>query len=111
MSSNTKLNADLKAARKEMLANLPKGSVLVHTLEGVTILSVPAGNVQFISTAVCSPDEQKNRRKVGEFHALRRYNLGQYIPMPAYINATELVDMMGFTHSNEGKAYLDRYYY
>ena len=73
MISNSKLDALQKADRKTMLANLPKCSSIV-SCENMTILAVPDGSVTRIFSSVMSEDEQKFRRKVGEFHALMRFD-------------------------------------
>lgn len=84
MTSNTKLTQEQEFARKEMLLDLPAGSVMARTEGGHTILVVPRGNTVQVSTSICSEDENKWRRKVGEYHALNRWYNGESIPMPAH---------------------------
>lgn len=83
MISNSKLTPEQKAARKELLTALPRGSEMTLTPDGVTVLIVPNGSTNLMATAVASPDEAKVRRKVGQFHALMRWDVGQAIPVPA----------------------------
>lgn len=76
MPSNSKLSKIEKQARKDMIAALPGGSSMALSDAGVTFLVVPMGAIDRVYTSVASPDETKIRRKVGEFHALSRWNLG-----------------------------------
>lgn len=82
MIYNSKLTKEQKAERKEMLDALPRGSEMTLTPCGVTVLIVPNGSTNLMSTAVASIDEIKQRRKVGQYHALLRYFDGIAIPMP-----------------------------
>jgi hypothetical protein len=83
MSSNSKLTPDQKVFRKKVMAMLPRGSEMTLTPDGVTVLIVPNGCTNLMATSIASPDEQKVRRKVGQFHALMRWAEGQAIPVPA----------------------------
>lgn len=83
MSSNSKLTPEQKADRKAWLAALPRGSEMSLTPDGVTVLIVPNGATNRMVTAICSPDEVKTRRKVGQYHALVRHFDGLAIPVPA----------------------------
>lgn len=92
MPSNSKLTreqkADLKTAEAEFLAQ--GGRVAV---DGETTFAImPVGNVEFVSTAVASPDEVKLRGKVGRYHALDRFANGQCTPFPLGYMA----DIFGF---------------
>lgn len=73
MASNTKLShidkADLKVFKEGMTKNMAFGQC-----GRVTVLVQITGNVVRFSTAVASPDEQKFRRKVGQFHAAARWH-------------------------------------
>lgn len=73
MRSNSKLSKSQKLGRKDMLGCLPAGSTMAHDGLCLTVLCVPAGNVTRVLTSVCSDDEAKFRRKVGEFHVLTRF--------------------------------------
>ena len=85
MTSNSKLTQEQKADRKEMMDALPKGSTFAVSECGVTVLAVPEGDLVAFSSAVMSEDEQKFRRKVGEYHALARYFAAECIILPAAI--------------------------
>lgn len=74
MPSNSKLSKIEKQVRKDMIAALPAGSSMALSDAGVTFLVVPMGAVDRVYTSVASPDEVKVRRKVGEFHALNRWD-------------------------------------
>ena len=76
MESNSKLTPAQKAERKEMLANLPRGSTIGNDGERFTVLCVPDGAVTRVFSSVMGDDETKFRRKVGEYHALLRYRNG-----------------------------------
>jgi hypothetical protein len=92
MSSNSKLNKDQKADRRALIASLPAGSTMAMSTEGFTALVVPSGAVNMLYTSVASPDEQKLRRKVGEFHALMRWADGCFgTPIPRYWDAAMVV--------------------
>lgn len=81
MASNTKLSytekEDLKIFKAEMHKNMAFGQC-----GRVTVLAQITGNVVRFSTAVASPDEQKVRRKVGQFHAAARWHNGEISMAP-----------------------------
>ena len=83
MTSNSKLTPEQKAVRKELIALLPNGSSFSVNSKGVTVLCVPNGKTVEIATSILSDDEQKFRRKVGEYFALIRWNDGATIKLPA----------------------------
>ncbi len=97
MLSNSKLSAVQKQARKEMLAQLPNGASLANDGGCVTILAVPDGSVTRVFSAVASQDEQKFRRKVGEYHALNRYfnDASGGMVLPGAWNAVDVITMLG----------------
>ena len=72
MFSNSKLTAEQRVERKEMLRQLPKGSTMANDGR-TTFLCVPDGTVTRVFSSVMSEDEVKFRRKVGEFYALVRH--------------------------------------
>jgi hypothetical protein len=72
MRSNSKLTAEEKVSRKELLDALPSRYEMAMGC-GVTVLCIPDGNVTRIYSSVACSDEKKIRRKVGEFHALMRW--------------------------------------
>lgn len=69
--SNTKLDAVQKAELKELRAN--QKSVKVITNGQTTIAYKNTGKVVIFATSVTAPEEQKFRRKVGEFFARMRF--------------------------------------
>ena len=73
MLSNSKLTKVQKQSRKDKLGWLPTGSTLANDDLCLTVLCVPAGNVTRVFSSVCSDDEAKFRRKVGEYHVLSRF--------------------------------------
>lgn len=83
MFSNSKLTAEQKETRKNLMVALPRGSEMALTPDGVTVLIVPNGSTNLMATAVASPDEVKIRRKVGQYHALLRWADDRAIPVPA----------------------------
>lgn len=95
MHSNSKLTPEQKAERKEMLAGLPSGSEMTLTNDGVTLLLVPQGAVNILSTSVASPDEVKIRRKVGEYNALVRWDVGMGVPLPVSMSLDEIAEPFG----------------
>ena len=76
-SSNTRLDKAQKAQRKDMLAQLPDGSSIANDDLVMTVLCVPDGAVTRVYSAVASDDEQKFRRKVGEYVVLNRWLYGE----------------------------------
>lgn len=82
MTSNTKLTAEEKAELKEMKIAAENDNVHVINLDNKTVIaySVKGNTVEF-SLAVMSPDEKKFRVKVGEYHALSRFELGYTVKM------------------------------
>lgn len=82
--SNSKLTAEQKADRKAYKRNLlPQGVQLFSFPDvGVTVAMRATGErMGEFSASIASPDEKKFRRKVGEFHALRRFWDGQVCPV------------------------------
>lgn len=99
MASNSKLTQEQKGHRKTMLAVLPGVATLANDGARLTILAVPDGSVTRVFSSVASPDEQKFRRKVGEYYALLRWwgsdeNSG--LILPGFWTAAQLVDILGF---------------
>lgn len=78
MQSNTKLNPMQKDARVNMRA-LFEGQLLQNGQ--TTVAYVERGNTVEFSLSVCSPDEKKFRRKVGEYHALSAFEHGETVKM------------------------------
>ena len=78
MQSNTKLNQAQKEDRKIL-----KGEFAGNLMQNgkTTVAYVDRGNTVEFSLAVVSPDEKKFRRKVGEYHALSRFEFGETVRM------------------------------
>lgn len=96
--SNSKLDKIQKAERKSMLSELHNAGGWLHSDYGVTLCVVPefAGSkMARVSVSVASEDEQKVRRKVGEFWALQRMAYGDSIlvPMSAVIDYWHLENL------------------
>lgn len=84
--SNSKLALDEKADRKTLLKQLhgAGGEVYSFLSMGVTVLvcpSMPEGKMGVFAVSICSPDEIKFRRKVGEYRALCRWVDGNTQPL------------------------------
>lgn len=73
MASNTKLSSIEKQDLKVFKAGMPK-NMAFGQCGRVTVLAQITGNVVRFSTSVASPDEQKFRRKVGQYHATDRWH-------------------------------------
>lgn len=97
-SSNTKLTAAQKAKRKYMLADLDVMDGTIGTRDYYTVAKLPefkGSRMAMFSVAVCSQDEIKNRRKVGEYHALDKlFGKNQFILMPNCIMVSEFLEFL-----------------
>ncbi len=87
MASNSKLTASQKSIRKNMKVWLKEQGGSLHSFPsyGVTMVYVPAfegARGAFMSVSMASNDEQKFRRKVGEYHALIKWEGGEVVPVP-----------------------------
>ena len=83
MASNTKLTTIEKQYLRDFKDNMTK-NMAFGQYGRVTVLVQFTGNVVKFSTAVASPYEKKIRRKVGQFHAARRWRNNQFAVMPDY---------------------------
>lgn len=81
MTSNSKLTREQKAALKGFKILMRKNMAFGHS-GGVTVLVEVNKNVVRFSTSVASPDEQKIRKKVGQYHAMERWDNGETAIMP-----------------------------
>jgi hypothetical protein len=81
MASNTKLTPMEKQDLREFKREMPKNMAFGQSGR-VTVLAQITGNVVRFSTAVASPDEQKIRRKVGQYHAACRWMQDMHAVMP-----------------------------
>lgn len=79
--SNTKLTPTEKACLREYKETMPKNMAFA-TLGRLTVLVAVQSNCLHLATSLASPDEQKVRRKVGEWYAMDRYISGQYAVLP-----------------------------
>jgi len=82
MQANTKLTAD----QKEFLKNLKEemSDVKVLNLDNKTTIAFKRlGNTVEFALSVMAPTEKKFRRKVGEFHALRKFENCETVKMDA----------------------------
>lgn len=85
--SNTKLDTSQKESRKEMKAcvRANDGQIFSFPHHGVTVAIEPAfpgSRMVNVSVSFMSPNEQKFRRKVGEYYALYRMRSGEYVQVP-----------------------------
>jgi hypothetical protein len=96
--SNTKLNTRQKASRKSFLRDLESLNGSISTIGAFTVAKLPEferSKMALFSVSVCSDTEQKNRRKVGEFHALiKLFNEDKYIILPRFICADGLASCL-----------------
>jgi hypothetical protein len=90
--SNSKLTAEQKAHRKQLLAKYPLASWGVSG--GVTVMLYPAGNVQRMVTSIASFDEKKLRRKVGEYNCLLRFDCEMFVVVPEYVDAQDMAEYL-----------------
>lgn len=82
---NTKLLQFQKDERKQMKAVLLAAGGALFTFEGFTMAIQPVfegSTMALVSTSTASPAEGKIRRKVGEFHALEKMRIGEFIQVP-----------------------------
>lgn len=86
--ANTKLTPEQKAELKEMkdyLKDLTHWPVNVVNLDNKTTMAYCVmGNTVEFSLSVMSADEEKFRRKVGEYYALDRFNNDQTVKMDKF---------------------------
>ena len=90
MQSNTKLSI----GQKEILKSLKLNNMdvtLINNLQ-TTIAFQELGNTVEFALSVMSDNEKKFRRKVGEYHALNRFDDGQTVKMHKADFYTMLID-------------------
>lgn len=103
MTANTKLTREQKDQRIEWLCELKFSSGEIANAGMFTVAKLPdfeGSKMAHFSVSVCSETEQKFRRKVGEYHALRRlmeFN-GEWITLPASISAQELANSLDHSY-------------
>lgn len=102
MRANTKLTKEQKAERKAWMQELHSASGHIYTnVSGtVTMVVMPENSgsrIVLATFAVASPNEEKIRRKVGEYHALRRMFMEyKYVKLPTFSSFQGVVDNLGF---------------
>lgn len=77
MLSNTKLDSFQKDMLKSMREFNP--DVQFAHIGQTTFAYQICGNLVEFATAICSEHEKKNRKKVGKFHALERFENAQTV--------------------------------
>lgn len=91
MASNTKASsfnmskADMKDTVSDFIMHVPNSSFFHNENNGVTMLVTQEfinSNVMQVTTAICSPDEKKYRKHVGEYLCAESFLNGQYINIP-----------------------------
>lgn len=85
--SNSKLNSVQKTLRKNMLVKFTGegGEIFSFSEHRTTVAIVPeftGSKMSRVSVSICSPDEVKFRRKVGEYFALDKLFVGEYVVVP-----------------------------
>lgn len=80
MLSNTKLNMWEKDSLKSM-REFTNPDVKFYHMGQTTFAYQICGNFVEFATAICSDHEKKNRKKVGKFHALTRFENNQTVKM------------------------------
>lgn len=79
--SNTKLTTTEKACLREYKETMPKNMAFA-TCGRFTVLVAVHFNCVQLATALASTDEQKIRRKVGEWYAADRFINREYVTLP-----------------------------
>ena len=82
MLSNSKLTKAQKAYLKEMAVFNPQ--IKFEIVGELTIAFEHVGDTVEFATAICADNEKKNRRKVGQYYALSRFNWGATVKLPVY---------------------------
>jgi len=100
--SNSKLSSIEKSERKEFLGLLhSRGGAIVTSEDGrVTVAFEPefkGSRMLRVGVSVASPDEQKIRRKVGEYHALDNLFSGATVKLPDGTDMNVLAEVIAGT--------------
>jgi hypothetical protein len=80
-----------------MLADLRGCLGTIATVGRFTVAIMPEfpeSNMARMSVSFASEDEQKIRRKVGEYHALTRLTMLESVPVPTNFDALSMAQMM-----------------
>lgn len=93
--ANTKLDKDTKAwlkqAKQDYECRLTFGYGNRFTV--ARIEEFPGASMACFAVSYASQDEQKVRRKVGEWYALNKLHAGSVIKLPAKFAAQDVADM------------------
>lgn len=98
--ANTKLTSEQKSYRKEWLKSLKDCGGEIATVGAFTVAKAPdfkGARMAEFSVSYCSPFEVKNRRKVGEYHALNRlvgFDAGNWVVLPNRMSANSLAYLL-----------------
>ena len=98
--SNTKLSTGEKLERKDMKAEFLANGGQLFSHGRVTLAAMPMGNTFRVAVSIASLDEQKVRRKVGEYYALLAFEWGETIPADIEADFTQLADAIQGSTSN-----------
>ena len=95
MQSNSKLSKFEKSLLKDFTKFNP--DVGFATMGKTTIAFKHVGELVEFSTAICAPNEKKNRPKVGKYWAIARFDTGQTVKLPffQFDNMLENEDVWG----------------
>lgn len=99
MSSNSKLTSKQKNYRKGLIKYFRDTfhDFEIAQYEGVTVAKFsefPGARMARVAFSFASPDEQKIRRKVGEYHALMRLYREEYVMLPNNLSAQEFAEIL-----------------
>ena len=97
MTANTKLTREQKDQRREWLEELEYANGEIANAAMFTVAKLPdfqGSKMAHFSVSVCSDTEMKFRRKVGEYHALRKLMEfgGEWVTLPNNITAYALAE-------------------
>ena len=97
--ANSKLTRDQKNMRIEWLTALKFSGGEIATAGRFTVVKVadfPGARMAHFSASYCAKDEQKIRRKVGEYYALKKLMdlAGNWIGLPEHITAQVFADSL-----------------
>lgn len=96
--SNSKLTPKQNSSRKDLKLDLfaQNGQILQNAENGRTMVVYPefrGSRMVRVTFSHMSPNEQKFRRKVGEYHALIALYTGMYVTMPSNTDFRALMDI------------------
>jgi hypothetical protein len=100
---NSKLTKAQKIERKAMIVHNPEMRLYPFLNAGAGAIVAckfpfPGAKIAQFAVAICSPDEQKFRYKVGEFHAMQKLLDGQFLQVPC--NGFDEMAMMAEKFAN-----------